>query len=246
MSKPSLYAVVPAAGIGTRMQADRPKQYLMLQGKTILEHTLQQLLRFSPIKKIILPVSQNDQFLSGVKSVQHEKIIQCEGGPERYVSVLNGLKALLIQGAKREDWVMVHDVARPCIRLQDLENLYKNADQQGVILGVQVRDTMKRTDASAQIIKTVERENLWHALTPQMAPLGILLDAIQKAIDDGVQVTDEASALEHCGYTPRMLAGHPSNIKVTHPDDLQLANAFLIMNSSGEQDTANNLPRNNH
>ncbi len=246
MNQPSLYVVVPAAGIGTRMQADRPKQYLMLQGKTILEHTLQQLLRFSTIKKIMLPVSSNDTFLSSVKAARHEKIMQCQGGSERYLSVLNGLKALLVNGAKPQDWVMVHDVARPCIRLQDLESLYSSADQQGVILGIQVRDTMKRTDAGAKILKTVERDNLWHALTPQMAPLGILLDALQKAVDDGVTVTDEASALEYSGYTPSMIAGHPSNIKVTHPDDLQLANAFLMMNSAAEQDTINNLPRNTH
>jgi 2-C-methyl-D-erythritol 4-phosphate cytidylyltransferase len=246
MSQPSLYVVVPAAGIGTRMQADRPKQYLMLQGKTILEHTLQRLLCFSPIKKIMLPVSPDDTFLSNIKVAYHEKVLQCSGGSQRYNSVLNGLKALLVHGAQRDDIVMVHDVARPCIRLQDLDNLYKNAGQQGIVLGVQVRDTMKRTGTDAKILKTVERENLWHALTPQMAPLGMLLDAIEKAINDGVPVTDEASALEYSGHTPRMLAGHPSNIKVTHPDDLQLANAFLMMNDSADQAVFSNYPRNNH
>ena len=231
MKKASLYAVVPAAGIGTRMGADRPKQYLMLQGKTILEHTLEQLLLFSPIEKIILPVSKNDTFLSKLNIGNHENIIQCDGGEERYHSVLNGLQTLLNIGAQRQDWVMVHDVARPCIRQQDLTNLYQNVNDQGVILGVQVRDTMKRTDDNGQVLSTVARVNLWHALTPQLAPLGVLLDAIEKAVNDGVQVTDEASALEHSGYSPKMLAGHPSNIKVTHPDDLQLADAFLLMNA---------------
>ncbi len=231
MKKVSLYAVVPAAGIGTRMGADRPKQYLMLQGKTILEHTLGQLLQFSPIEKIILPVSKNDTFLSTLSIGNHENIMQCDGGDERYHSVLNGLKTLLNIGAQRHDWVMVHDVARPCIRQQDLKNLYQNVNGHGVILGVQVRDTMKRTDDNGQVLSTVARDNLWHALTPQLAPLGVLLDAIEKAVNDGVQVTDEASALEHSGYSPKMLVGHPSNIKVTHPDDLQLADAFLTMNA---------------
>jgi len=245
MKKASLYAVVPAAGIGTRMGADRPKQYLMLQGKTILEHTLEQLLQFSSIKKIVLPVSKNDTFLAKLSIASHESIMQCEGGKERFHSVLNGLKALLNIGAQPHDWVMVHDVARPCIRQQDLENLYQNVNDQGVILGVQVRDTMKRTDDHGQVLSTVSRDNLWHALTPQLAPLGVLLDAIEKAVNDGVQVTDEASALEHSGCSPKMLAGHPSNIKVTHPDDLQLADAFLSMNALLCASPASDLPTRN-
>ncbi len=245
MKKASLYAVVPAAGIGTRMGADRPKQYLMLQGKTILEHTLEQLLQFSSIKKVALPVSKNDNFLAKLSIAGHENIVQCDGGKERYHSVLNGLKALLNIGAQPHDWVMVHDVARPCIRQQDLENLYGNVSDQGVILGVQVRDTMKRTDDHGQVLSTVSRENLWHALTPQLAPLGVLLNAIEKAVNDGVSVTDEASALEYSGHSPKMLAGHPSNIKVTHPDDLQLADAFLSMNAQLCASLAPDLPTRN-
>ncbi len=245
MKQPSLYAVVPAAGVGSRMLADRPKQYLMLQDKTILEHTLLQLLQFSPIEKIILPVSENDVYLDKLEIGRHQNIIQCDGGTERHHSVLNGLKTLLSNGAKRNDWVMVHDVARPCVRQQDLENLYQHVNDQGVILGVQVRDTMKRTDDKAQVLNTVERHNLWHALTPQLAPLGTLLDAIEKAVNDGVLVTDEASALEYSGYRPKMLAGHPSNIKVTHPDDLQLANAFLLMNAQQGDDLPSDLAARN-
>ncbi len=229
MKTPSLFAVVPAAGIGSRMQVDRPKQYLTLQGKTILEHTLQKLLKFKKIEKIILPVSPVDTFITKLEISQHEKIILCDGGQERFHSVLNGLKTLIQKGADVNDWVMVHDVARPCVRVQDLENLYEHANKQGVILGVEVRDTMKRSNDAQQVINTVERNNLWHALTPQLAPLGVLLASIEKALKDGVMVTDEASALEHCGLVPTMLAGHPSNIKVTHPDDLELANAFLSM-----------------
>ncbi|MEY8206073.1 MAG: 2-C-methyl-D-erythritol 4-phosphate cytidylyltransferase [Bermanella sp.] len=245
MTSASLYAVVPAAGIGTRMGADRPKQYLMLQDKTILEHTLEQLLQFSPIEKIILPVASDDAYLAQLSVASHPKIVCCDGGKERYHSVLNGLKTLLDGGAQRHDWVMVHDVARPCIRQQDLTNLYKHASEQGVVLGVQVRDTMKRTDDKGQVVNTVARQNLWHALTPQLAPLGILLDAIEQAVKDGVAVTDEASALEHSGYRPTMLAGHPSNIKVTHPQDLQLAAAFLALSAQPSPDSAPHSPTRN-
>ncbi len=230
LNRKALYAVVPAAGIGSRMQADRPKQYLLLNDKTILEHTLEALLSFNSFEKIILPVSAEDKYWPKLKLNEHSKVISCHGGKERYHSVLNGLKTLLNLGAKKDDWVMVHDVARPCISIEDLENIYENANEQGVLLGLMVRDTMKRTDNDGQVLKTVERNNLWHALTPQLAPLGILHDAIEQALVDGINITDEASALEHMGFQPKMLAGSPSNIKVTHPQDLLLANAFLKFN----------------
>ena len=227
-----LYAVVPAAGVGARMKADRPKQYLLLQDKTILEHTLEKLLEFSEIKEIVLSVSKSDAYFSDLPIKNNSKITICEGGKERFHSVLNGLESLLEKGVGRDAWVMVHDVARPCIRLQDLKKLFENASEQGVILGQPVRDTMKRSNDNGLIIKTVDRTHLWHALTPQLAPLGILFDAISKAIEDGVNITDEASALEYVGLTPKVLAGHPSNIKVTQPEDLEMANAFLMLNSS--------------
>ncbi len=227
-----LYAVVPAAGIGARMKADRPKQYLLLQNKTILEHTLEKLLEFSELKEIVLSVSKDDAYFSDLPIKSNPKITICDGGKERFHSVLNGLKTLLEKGVGRDAWVMVHDVARPCIRLQDLNNLFKNACEQGVILGQPVRDTMKRSNDNGMVISTVDRTHLWHALTPQLAPLGILYDAISKAIADGVNITDEASALEYVGLSPKMLAGHPSNIKVTQPEDLEMANVFLMLNSS--------------
>ena len=227
-----LYAVVPAAGVGARMKADRPKQYLLLEGKTVLEHTLSKLLELTEIEEIVLPVSFHDGYISDLAIHSHTKVTLCEGGEERFHSVLNGLQTLLDKGVSRDSWVMVHDVARPFIRLEDLKNLYKNASENGVILGLQVRDTMKRTLECGQISSTVERSNLWHAQTPQLAPLGTLFDAILKSIEDGVSITDEASALEHSGIMPNMLAGHPSNIKITQPEDLELGRAFIGLNLS--------------
>jgi 2-C-methyl-D-erythritol 4-phosphate cytidylyltransferase len=222
-----VFAVVPAAGVGSRMQADRPKQYLSLHDQTIMEHTLHQLLAFTPIEKIILPISNGDEYWPDISLNGHPKIVSCEGGSERFESVLNGLNKLLECDAKDDDWVMVHDVARPCIQHEDLQKLINNACEQGAILGAQVRDTMKRTNEKGEIVTTVEREYLWHALTPQLAPIGILKNAIETAIKDGVSITDEASALEHVGLTPKMVAGAPSNIKVTRPEDLSLAAMYL-------------------
>jgi 2-C-methyl-D-erythritol 4-phosphate cytidylyltransferase len=230
-----LYAVVPAAGVGARMQADRPKQYLVLQGKTILEHTLLKLLDFTAIEEIVLPVSSNDGYIKDLDIHRHDKVTLCEGGQERFHSVLNGLQTLLNKGVSRDAWVMVHDVARPCIRLEDLNHLYKNANKNGVILGMQVRDTMKRTKSNAQVTDTVDRTHLWHAQTPQLAPLGTLHDALSQSIQDGVPITDEASALEYIGIMPTMLAGHPSNIKITQPEDLEMARAFIQLNHSQNQ-----------
>lgn len=222
-----LFAVVPAAGVGSRMQADRPKQYLKLLDKTIMEHTLHQLLSFTPIEKIILPISTEDEYWPEIPLKSDSRIITCNGGAERFGSVLNGLNKLLEIGAQKNDWVMVHDVARPCIQHHDLQKLLDSASEQGSILGAQVRDTMKRTNDKGEIITTVERDNLWHALTPQLAPIGVLKDAIEIAIKNGVNITDEASALEHVGLTPKMVAGEPSNIKVTRPEDLSLAEMYL-------------------
>lgn len=223
----ALYAVVPAAGVGSRMQADRPKQYLSVLGKTIMEHTLERLLSLEELQHIVLPVAAHDTAWQGLAVCSHEKISTCAGGSERFESVLNGLNALLGLGAKPDDHVLVHDVARPCISLKDLQQLAGSDCPQGLILGSPVRDTMKRTQPSGLIEHTVSREHLWHALTPQMAPIGILKSAIERAVVEGVQVTDEASALEHAGYHPMMLEGASSNIKVTRPEDLFLASAYL-------------------
>ncbi len=227
----SLFAVVPAAGIGSRMQADRPKQYLTILDQTILEHTLNRLLGFLPLNKIILPIAKHDPYFPLLPLAQHEKIVTCEGGAERFESVLNGLNQLLEIGASENDWVMVHDVARPCITHKDLETLFAQRNEHGAILGMQVRDTMKRCDDRGRILKTVEREHLWHALTPQLARIGLLKSSIETCITDQHGITDEASALEYCGYQPLMVAGLPSNIKVTRPDDLAIAHTFLQENT---------------
>lgn len=227
----TLYAVVPAAGVGKRMGADRPKQYLQVNGQSILEHTLTRLLCFPTFEKIMIAVNHDDPFFHNMPVSKDDRIQNCDGGKERVDSVLNGLNALLQQGADVSDWVMVHDVARPCISQNDIQLLYDARNNQGAIIGAPVRDTMKRTDAQGNIIETVEREQLWHALTPQLSQIGILKDAIEWSLQKQLPVTDEASALEHTGLKPKMIAGLASNIKVTHPDDLAMVTQFLTNES---------------
>ncbi|MGC6408158.1 2-C-methyl-D-erythritol 4-phosphate cytidylyltransferase [Bisgaard Taxon 45] len=227
-SKRNIVAVVPAAGIGSRMQADKPKQYLHIHGKTILEHTLSVLLAYPLIEKIILAVAPNDPYLPTLPVLAHPKIQVVEGGENRADSVLNGLKAIksAVQNAKNV-WVMVHDAARPCLTHQDLDKLVQVADPQGAILAIPATDTIKRALHNLQIQHTEDRSQLWLAQTPQFFPVDTLTQALEQALQQGLQLTDEASAMEFAGFRPHLVAGRSDNIKVTRPEDLALAEFYL-------------------
>ncbi|HHQ4691535.1 TPA: 2-C-methyl-D-erythritol 4-phosphate cytidylyltransferase [Aeromonas veronii] len=217
-----LTAIVPAAGIGSRMGADCPKQYLQLAGKTILEHTLERLLSHPAIAQVIVALAPHDHWFEALPVAANPRIVRVEGGAERAFSVLNGLH--VAQG----EWVLVHDAARPCLTHGDLDALIVVAmGCGGAILGSRVRDTMKRSDGEGNIIATVEREQLWHALTPQMFPTRALKRALEEGLLLGVTITDEASAMERAGFAVRMVEGRADNIKVTRPEDLSLAGLFL-------------------
>ncbi|MGR1185102.1 2-C-methyl-D-erythritol 4-phosphate cytidylyltransferase [Aeromonas veronii] len=218
-----LTAIVPAAGIGSRMGADCPKQYLQLAGKTILEHTLERLLSHPAIAQVIVALAPHDRWFEALPVAADPRIVRVEGGAERAFSVLNGLH--VAQG----EWVLVHDAARPCLTHGDLDALIAAAmNCGGAILGSRVRDTMKRSDGEGNIIATVEREQLWHALTPQMFPTRALKRALEEGLLLlGASITDEASAMERAGFTVRMVEGRADNIKVTRPEDLSLAGLFL-------------------
>ncbi|WP_421300735.1 2-C-methyl-D-erythritol 4-phosphate cytidylyltransferase [Aeromonas veronii] len=217
-----LTAIVPAAGIGSRMGADCPKQYLQLAGKTILEHTLERLLSHPAIAQVIVALAPHDRWFEALPVAADPRIVRVEGGAERAFSVLNGLH--VAQG----EWVLVHDAARPCLTHGDLDALIAAAmNCGGAILGSRVRDTMKRSDGEGNIIATVEREQLWHALTPQMFPTRTLKRALEEELLLGATITDEASAMERAGFTVRMVEGRADNIKVTRPEDLSLAGLFL-------------------
>ncbi len=222
------WAVIPAAGVGKRMKADRPKQYLPLGDKSVLEQTISVFDRHSKIAGIVVIVTDGDPYWAELRCATSKPLYVAAGGVERCHSVLNGLE-LLQQNASDTDWVLVHDAARPCLRQGDIDHLITEleGDEVGGILAVPVRDTMKRADSRGRIAHTEERNGMWHALTPQMFPLGLLSRGLNQALADGFEVTDEASAMEHAGMAPKLVEGHGDNIKITRPEDLALAAFFL-------------------
>ncbi|MEW5756591.1 MAG: 2-C-methyl-D-erythritol 4-phosphate cytidylyltransferase [Pseudomonadota bacterium] len=227
-SAPAYWAVIPAAGVGKRMGGEKPKQYLTLAGAPIIEHTLARLAAHPKIKGIMVAIAPGDPYWHTVRLPVNIPVKVVYGGRERCYSVLNALEGLRGLAAKT-DWVLVHDAARPCVRVADIEHLITAlADHPvGGLLGLPVSDTMKRTDDSGTIQQTVPRSNLWRALTPQMFRYGMLIQSLAEAVRAEELVTDEAAAIEWAGYRPRMVEGHADNIKITHPQDLQLAALFL-------------------
>ena len=211
------------------MSTNIPKQYLPLADKTVLEHTLDTLLSCRQFAGVVLVLSEGDGYWESIQGRYLDQSLETTiGGTERCHSVLNGLKQLAGR-AGEDDWVLVHDAARPCVRLSDIETLIStlSSSTDGGLLGVPVADTMKRADSEQRITATVDREGLWHAYTPQMFRVGQLRAALQHAIDNDLLVTDEASAMEHAGYQPRMVQGQRDNIKITVPADLELAAWYL-------------------
>ena len=226
--KGAVYAVVPAAGAGKRMGSTTPKQYLEIAGRSVLEHTLWRLAGHVLIRKVVVAISAGDEYFEALRTRLPAKVASVRGGAERCHSVLAALRALALEAAA-DDWVMVHDAARPCVRSVDLDRMIATLgdDEVGGILAAPVRDTLKRCDENGAITATVDRTQMWHALTPQMFRLGTLTRAIEVALADGVIVTDEAQAIERAGLTPRVVAGHADNLKITHPEDLSLAGLIL-------------------
>lgn len=229
MNDVKFWPILPAAGVGSRMQADRPKQYLLLNDRYLMDHTLEVMLSYPRFSNAVVVLSAQDPYWAQSDFAADERIIRADGGAERCYSVLNGLAAL--QGlARDDDWVVVHDVARPCLRHSDLDALLAQLQDPGAILAAPVRDTMKRgrkTAAINVIDHTVERQQLWHALTPQVFRYAQLQQALQQCLQEGFEVTDEASAIEHTGQAPLLVEGRADNIKVTRPEDLALAAFFL-------------------
>ena len=221
--------VVPAAGSGQRMASGVPKQYLEIGDKTVIEHTLDALLGCTRIQSIVVVVSADDDIWPGIAGRYSGRPLETViGGEERCHSVLNAL-AHIARTADANDWVLVHDAARPCLRPADVDALIDalDGDMTGGLLGVPVADTMKQVSADGRIEQTVSREGLWHALTPQMFRLGLLHAALEKVLSSGRLVTDEAAAMELAGHRPRMIQGHRDNIKITLPADLALAAFYL-------------------
>ena len=225
VTSPGVCAVVPAAGFGRRMQTECPKQDLSIGNKTILEHSVDALLANARIQRVVIAVSPGDERFQQLPLALHPQITVVDGGAERADSVLAGLRAI-----DDAQWVLVHDAARPCLHQDDLARLLtlSETSRVGGILAAPVRDTMKRAESGkSAIAHTVDRNDLWHALTPQFFPRELLLACLSRALNEGATITDEASALEYCGFHPELIAGRADNIKVTRPEDLALAQFYL-------------------
>jgi 2-C-methyl-D-erythritol 4-phosphate cytidylyltransferase len=222
------WAVVPAAGIGRRFGGDTPKQYLSVAGRPLIEHALRALLGHPEIDAVMVALAPDDPWWAGWREMEGKPIYTCMGGAERADSVLAALQALPAT-VSEDQWVLVHDAARPCLPAVDLTRLVAlgQADPVGALLAAPVRDTVKSVDANSRIVRTEPRERLWRALTPQMFRRGGLTRALRAALRAGAVVTDEASAMERLGLKALVVEGSESNIKVTTPADLALVESLL-------------------
>ena len=233
MSTPLLWCVVPAAGRGTRVGGDCPKQYLPLAGRLLIEHTLDRLAAHPGIGGLMVVLGANDRLWPDVASVRGKPVLVTVGGAERSDSVLAGLDALpAAVGA--DQFVLVHDAARPCVRLRDVTRLIEEGSAvDGGLLGAPLRDTLKLANDHLHSVITEPRDRRWRAFTPQMFRRAQLADALRDAERCGVKVSDEAMAMERVGITPLLVEGAEDNIKVTTAADFALAE-FLLSRTGDE------------
>ena len=228
MSAPGdrLYALVPCAGTGARAGTQQPKQYQQVAGQALVMHTLQALAAVSRLKARLVVLAPGDQYLQPRADVWD--VAHC-GGKTRAETVLNGLQALQARGARRSDWVLVHDAARCLVQPEQVDTLIDAclADGVGGLLGLPLPDTLKR-EAGQRVLETLDRDGLWLAQTPQMFRIGALQEALEAHVSsDFAGITDEASAMEAAGVRPLLVRGSAHNIKVTYPEDFALAEAVL-------------------
>lgn len=230
----SFWLVIPAAGSGKRMGSALPKQYHLLAGQPMLQRTLDIFLPVANLRGAVVALHPDDSHFARLPAAQHPLVKTVSGGAERSDSVRLALEYLATQ-ADRNDWVLVHDAARPLVEAADIRAMLQAlSNSEGGIMAVPVSDTVKQVSGSA-ITATRDRSSLWQAQTPQMFRLGALLSALQSAKQNNIPVTDEASAMEAAGVQPQVFAGKRSNIKITVAEDWQLAEALLrspTMNTS--------------
>jgi len=226
-SAPRYFALIPAAGVGARMGASSPKQYIRIGGKPMLRHTLDAFLSSDLIAHTFIVVSPEDPYIDSVAPSHGVTVLRC-GGASRMESVRNGL-AVLANTLAPTDWVLVHDAARPGLTAELIEKLIgeTGAHPVGGLLGLPVVDTVKRC-IEGEACGTIPRNGLWLAQTPQMFRFQLLRQALLAATDPNT-ITDDASAVEALGLTPKLVEGHPRNLKVTLPDDIRIAELYLAV-----------------
>lgn len=223
-----IWAVVPAAGRGLRSGHDIPKQYAMLAGKPMLRWTLERLLAHPDVRGAMVVLAADDGHWPGWIDIAGKPVLSTVGGDDRAASVRAGLAALAGR-SDASDWMLVHDAARPCISIKDIDALLAAgcAHSVGALLALPVADTLKQANAGDESIGCLQREHAWRAQTPQLFRCNELCDALDRARADGETVTDEASAFERLGRYPLLVRGSAGNIKVTEPDDFALAEWLL-------------------
>jgi 2-C-methyl-D-erythritol 4-phosphate cytidylyltransferase len=231
------WVVVAAAGIGKRFGSPLPKQYASINGKTVIEHCLERLLVMR-CERIVVALGNQDDRWRELTIFNNPRITTIGGGDTRAESVCNALDAISAR-ASVDDWVLVHDAVRPCVTVADIERLVADLRQSdiGGLLGTPVKATLKRLlppitgedreFGEGMVGETIDRNNLWLAETPQMFRYGPLVAAMRRCLANGVTVTDEAEAMEICGYKPIMVGGRADNLKITTAEDLVLAEAIL-------------------
>ncbi len=224
----AIWAVLPAAGRGSRFGGDIPKQYLQAGGQALIAHALDALLAHPRVVGAVVALADNDPHWPGWTTRNGKPVLRCTGGSERADSVLAALRVVPAEGAD-DPLVLVHDAARPNLQRVDIDRLIcaAEAGADGAILAAPVRDTLKRADADACIAATEPRAGLWRAMTPQAFRLSVLIAALECVRAEGIVVTDEAMAMERSGARPRLVEGREDNLKVTTPADLILADTLL-------------------
>lgn len=225
-----IWALVPAAGRGRRMESQTPevpKQYLPLAGSSVLECSLAPFVSHPAIDGIVVALADGDRQWPKLAAARNPKITTVTGGAERADSVLAGLR-FLNDRIHVEDWVLVHDAARPCLRQDDLDRMLHILadDPVGGLMALPARDTLKRV-SDGRSAATIDRSEIWQAQTPQMFRFGLLRESLSTALQAGARVTDEASALELAGHWPRLVEGRADNIKITVAEDLAMAELIL-------------------
>ncbi len=229
---PRYFLVLPAAGSGQRMQSSLPKQYHTIGGVTLLQLTLERVAADPLFTKVVIALAADDDRWIEIKGRLSpglkDKLVTVTGGEERFQSVANALAAIA-DVAAADDWVLVHDVVRPCVRSSDIKNLVESlaSSTSGGLLAVPVRDTLKEGSNDLNVVRTLDRKMLWLAATPQMFRYGVLAQALRSVANNGWHITDEASAVEALGLPVTLVEGRADNIKVTYPEDLEFVAAIL-------------------
>lgn len=223
------WVVIPASGVGSRMQSDVPKQYLPFNGSTVIETTLDNLLSHDDIVGAVVVLSDNDSYWNDLAYQNDKPVLIAKGADERFGSVMNGLSILTSVAKENDLWVMIHDAVRPCITHEDLDSLIKasEVEAEGVFLAHPVADTLKTADTEGYCISTVDRSMLWRAFTPQMFPYDLIVRALSHVIKNDISVTDDVSSVEALGLKPKIILGRSDNIKITYPQDILIAETIV-------------------